>query len=139
MVITQCGSSGLTAAAARDDRAFARFKAEPAYRDVLEHVSAEQGRMYAHCLAHDYPALAADAAGRGAARPARARTCGIPCPARERERRTRWLASWSACDPSDPAGPAWLVSYKFFRVVFGRRDEEEEEEEGEEKEGQAAI
>ena len=46
--------------AVADDATFATFKSEPAYQDVLEHVSYEVGRCYEHRLSVDYPALIAD-------------------------------------------------------------------------------
>jgi hypothetical protein len=45
------------ARAASDDRVFARFKREPVYREVLEHVTCERGAGYLERLASDSPEL----------------------------------------------------------------------------------
>ena len=47
-------------AACDDDEAFATFKAQAAYQDVLEHVSYDVGRCYEHRLKIDHPSLFED-------------------------------------------------------------------------------
>ena len=44
-----------------DDAAFATFKSAPAYRDILEHLSEDQGRMYAHFVREAYADLLGEA------------------------------------------------------------------------------
>ena len=59
-----------------DDGAFRTFKAAPEYADILEHVTEEQGAMYAHFLRSEYPGLLLDGRLSEAMRAATA--CGSP-------------------------------------------------------------